>query len=89
MPLQIRVCIAVQKQFKKQDEQEIITEEITKTVKIEDKDIDISSYSNNECSVTNVQEVLLAVDSLEHNNAVASPIFQHCYICKYQNLQSE
>jgi hypothetical protein len=66
MSLQIRVCIAIQKQFEKQDEQEIITEEITKGIKIEDIDTDISTDSSNECSVTNIQEVLLAVDLLEH-----------------------
>ena len=65
MSLQMRVYIAKQKQFKKQDEHETITEEITKGIKIEDNDTDISSDSSNECSVTNVQEVLFAVDLLE------------------------
>jgi len=62
----MRVCIPIQKQSEKYDEQEIITEEITKRVKTEDKDTDISSDSSNECSVTKVQEVILAVDLLEH-----------------------
>lgn len=66
MSLQMRVFIVIQKQSEKHDEQEIITEEITKRVKTEDRDTDISSDSSNECSVTNVQEVLLAVDLLEH-----------------------
>ena len=67
MSVQKRVCVVIQKQFEKQDEdeQEIITEEITKGIKIEDNDTDISSDSSNECSVTNVQEVLFAVDLLE------------------------
>jgi len=73
MSLQIKVCIAIQKQFKKKDEQEIITEEITKRVNTEDKDTDISSDRGNECSVTNVQEVLLPVDLLEHTYCSSKP----------------
>jgi hypothetical protein len=87
MSLQIRVCIAIQTQFEKHDKKQIITEEITKGIKIEDNDTD----SSNECSVSNIQEVLLAAEHTCWNihKSVACLIFQHCYICKYQNLQSE
>jgi hypothetical protein len=48
MSLQIRVCIAIQTQFEKHDKKQIITEEITKGIKIEDNDTEINTDSSNE-----------------------------------------